>query len=125
MPYVIAVVMLLIAAWLWRDASGHMKIANAEEARIEALKRQGLQPDNSNQLHPSLGSLVLIAPAITSLMALSFAAALVIAWLAVGRGTWITVFDIGGVVLAVVAYVYWINAKTKLRQVQLDVTASR
>jgi hypothetical protein len=49
----------------------------------------------------------------------------VIAWLAVGRGTWMTVFDIGGVVLAVVAYVYWINAKTKLRQVQLDVTASR
>jgi hypothetical protein len=125
MSYVLAVVLTLIAAWLWRDGNGHMKIAKAEEERIEALKREGIKADTGPALHPSLAGLVLVAPAITSLITISFAGILVIAWLVVGRGSWFTVVDLGGLLLAVAAYVYWINARTKLRQVQLDVSTLR
>ena len=125
MSYVVAVILSLAALWLWRDGARHMKVAKDEEARLEALKKSGEAPDTGPALHPSLAGLVLVAPAVTGLITFSFAGLLVVAWLAVGRGTWFTFVDLAGLLLAVAAYVYWINARTKLRQVQLDVTGPR
>lgn len=123
MSYLVGVLMLLVAGWLFWDGSRHNKIAKAEEERIEALKKQGIKADTGDALHPSLAGLVLVAPAVASVSALSFGGLLVLAWLMVGRGTWFTAADLAGCMIAVIGYAYWINARTKLRQVQLDLTA--
>lgn len=123
MSYVVGVLMLLVAGWLFWDGSRHDKIAKSEEQRIEALKQQGIKADTGAALHPSLAGLVLVAPAVASVSALSFGGLLVLAWLMVGRGTWFTAADLAGCMIAVIGYAYWINARTKLRQVQLDLTA--
>jgi hypothetical protein len=125
MSYLIAGLSLIVIAWFIRDGMNHMKQARAEEARIAAAKQRGEKGYADEQLHPSLAGLALLAPAITTFTTFALAGGLLIAWLAVGRGTWFTVVDLACALGAFAAYAWWVNARVRLRQVQLDPAARR
>ena len=123
MSFVIGALCLLAAGWFVVQGRKFSAMGKAEEARIEAARAAGEDKPHGDQLHPSLGALVLIVPGLVKMFVALFGLLIAIAWFAVGRGTFFTLFDLIGFLVGLAAFGYWLGARTLVHQVKLDVSA--
>jgi hypothetical protein len=112
--YMIGVAFTLLALWFFWSGLRHKQQSQAELARLKAAGAGA----NADRLHPSLSMLADFAPPLTIFSLGLLGATIAVAFFAVGGLNVFSLFDLAGVLLAIVGYGYWMVLKTKYRSVE-------